>query len=297
MRLSQLFWYGRTYAVPIDDQAARKAFSRSGDLTKNNFTVWWNTTGKYVFSEPIRPRDVRELNLEAPTRRDLYEKSVVVEIPLTVSKQKIFKQLREILNKHYVNEEDPSRRVNVASFSLADLKLHTKRFHTDTLEKEYFTLLYRIMYPNIQQWVIADRLQLVEDINIRLTAQDWRQPEVTAQKKYLQAVVGRYLYKARFSRFHLERGTFPKYDKVDVDAVMPFGEARNAHFMLVTDEQKKKSKTPRPPSEWQVWVRKQYWRTLKAHIIERKNLHDRHNTGSRDFDDLFEKYLRGEINL
>jgi hypothetical protein len=295
MRLSQLYWYANTGKVPIEDSEAAQAHKHSGDLAKKNFSLWWKATGKTVFAEPIRPRDVRPLNLESPTDLVLYEKSVVVEIPLTVSKQKIFRQLREIVNEYYVNEVDPSRRVNVASFSLADLKLHTKRYHPQTIDNEYFTLLYRILYPEIRLWVIADRLRLVPSINIRLTAQDWRQPEVTKDKKYLQAVVGRYLYKARFSRFHMERGTFPKYDKVDLNAGMPLGKARDAHFKKMTSEGKAESNSS--PSEWQKWVRKEHWPSLKEHIIKKNNLDRRHDITAKDFDERFEMYVRGEINL
>jgi len=293
MRLSQLYWYASSAKVPIEDTDARRAYTYTGDLSKRSFQVWWSATGKNVFAEPYHPRKVRELNLESSSTRDLYEKSVVVEIPLTVSKRKIFSELRAIVNKHYVNEEDPSRRVNVASFSLADLKLHTKRFSHQTLDNEYFTLLYRILYPQIRQWVIADRLKLVEGVTIRLTSQDWNQPEVTEEKNYLQAVVGRYLYKARFSRYFLERGTFPKYDKVDIDAAMPFGKARDAHFKETTSEGKIKDM----PSEWQKWVRKEHWKELRAQIIEKNDLEQRRDIKSKDFEVLFEKYVRGEINL
>jgi hypothetical protein len=296
MRLSQLYWYADSAKVPIEDTDAASAYKFVGDLKKRSFQVWWSATGKKVFAEPIRPRKVRVLDLEQPEDLNLYEKSVVVEIPLTVSKRKIFSELREIVNSHYVNEVNPSRRVNVASFSLADLKLHTKRYHPKTIDNEYFALLYRILYPEIRQWVIADRLRLVPNITIRATdSRDWQSEADSESKNYLLAVVGRYLYKARFSRYHLERGTFPKYDKVDIDAAMPFGKARNEHFKQITKEGKVEDGSS--PSEWQKWVRKEHWSAFKEHIIEKNGLERRHDIKAKDFDDRFESYLRGEINL
>lgn len=296
MRLSQLYWYADTSKLPIEDESAAQAYKQAGDLKKRAFPAWWSSTGIKLFSEPVRPRKVRELDLENPDDLNLYEKSVVVEIPLTVSKRKIFSELRAIINRRYVNEVDPSRRVNVASYSLARLKLHTKRFHSQAIDNEYFTLLYRILFPEVRLWVIADRLKLVEGVTIRSTdSRDWQSEQVSEDKKYLQAVVGRYLYKARFSRFHLERGTYPKYDKVDIETAMPFGQKRDAHFKQKTSE----GKIPigGAPSDWQKWVRKEHWSALKDHIIQKNRLERRHDIKAKDFDDRFERFLRGEINL
>ncbi len=126
-------------------------------------------------------------------------------------------------------------------------------------------------------------------------SRDWQQQEISDDKKYLQAVAGRYLYKARFSRFHLERGTYPKYDKVDIDAARPFGEARDNHFKELTSEGKVASGAS--PSQWRQWVRKEYWSTLKAYIVEKNDIENRHDVEAKSFDSLFERYLRGELSL
>jgi hypothetical protein len=294
MRLSPLFWYVTANKVPIKDEGAAWAHKYAGDLKNRSFEKWWKASAKQAFAEPVRPRKVRELDLENPSSVNLYENSVVVEIPLTVSKRKIFSELRDIVNRHYQNQVVKGRRVNVASFSMANLKLYNKRYHPQTLDNEYFTLLYRILYPEIRQWVIADRLRLVADVTIRTTdSRDWQSELDSKNKKYLQAVVGRYLYKARFSRFHLERGTFPKYDKVDIEAARPFGEERHEHYTQSTSEGTEHVAY----SEWQKWVQKEHWLALKEHIINKHRISQRHDIKAKDFGDRFEKYLRGEINL
>ncbi len=294
MRLSPLFWYATTNKMPIKDEAAAWAYKYAGDLKPRSFEKWWKASAKQAFAEPVRPRDVRVLNLEEPENLDLYEKSVVVEIPLTVSLRKIFSQLREIVNEHYINEENSNRRVNVASFSLANLKLYNKRYHPQTLDHEYFTLLYRILYPEIKQWIIGDRLRLVAGRTIRATdSRDWQSEVDSKNKKYLQAVVGRYLYKARFSRFHLERGTYAKYDKVDIDATRPFGEERHEHYTRSTNE----ATVHGAYSDWQNWVYKEHWKELREHIIKEHRIAQRHDITTKDFEKRFDRYLRGEINL
>lgn len=294
MRLSQLFWYANSSGLPIEEMEVKRAVRYSGDLKTRSFEKWWKTSGKQAFAEPVRPRKVRVLDLENPSSFNLYGNSVVVEIPLTVSKRKIFSELREIVNRHYQNEAGPARRINLASFSLANLKLHNKRYHPQTLDHEFFTLLYRILYPEIRQWVIADRLGLVAGVTIRTTdSRDWQSELDSKNKKYLQAVVGRYLYKARFSRFHLERGTFSKYDKVDIEAARPFGDKRHEHYKQSTNE----AATHGSYSDWQKWVRKEHWLVLKDHIISKHRISQRHDINAKDFDERFEKYLRGEIHL
>jgi hypothetical protein len=294
MRLSPLFWYATANKLPIKDEPSAWAHKYAGDLKNRSFEKWWKASAKQAFAEPVRPRKVRELDLENPSSFTLYGNSVVVEIPMTVSKRKIFSELREIVNKRYQNEVGTGRRVNVASFSLANLKLFNKRYHPQTLDNEYFTLLYRILYPEIRQWVIADRLRLVAGITIRATdSRDWQSEVDSKNKKYLQAVVGRYLYKARFSRFHLERGTYAKYDKVDIDAARPFGEERHEHYTRSTNEATGHSDY----SDWQKWVHKEHWKELREHIIKKHRISQRHDIDTKDFGERFEKYLRGEINL
>jgi hypothetical protein len=294
MRLSPVFWYATANKLPIEEESVAWAYKYSGDLKLKSFGKWWDAHAKEAFAEPVRPRKVRELNLENPTHEKLYEKSVVVEIPLTISKRKIFSELRKIVNWHYQDKANEGRRVNIASYSLANLKLYNKRYHSQTLDNEYFTLLYRILFPEVKQWVIADRLRLVAGRTIRATdSRDWQSEVDSENKKYLQAVVGRYLYKARFSRFHLERGTYAKYDKVDIDAARPFGEKRHEHYTRSTNEATGHSDY----SDWQKWVRKEHWKELREHIIKKHRISQRHDIDTKDFGERFEKYLRGEINL
>jgi hypothetical protein len=87
---------------------------------------------------------------------------------------------------------------------------------------------------------------------------------LTHRHTRLQALVGRFLYKAKYSRYHLERGVYPNYTKVDVDLAKPFGLDHDEYFKSLTCETNLKPNY----SEWQKWVEINHGPALRAHIAK-----------------------------
>jgi hypothetical protein len=131
MRLSPVFWYAnQTGLKPIDSRVA-ETYELAGNLESNLFGLWWSNTGKSLFEEARRPAKVRVIEVDELNEFELYEKSVVMEVPLSISTAQILKQFKKELSKHH-----EQRSLDIAATSNALFRLQTKRFNERTLESQ-----------------------------------------------------------------------------------------------------------------------------------------------------------------
>jgi hypothetical protein len=187
-------------------------------------------------------------------------------------------------------------------YSTATFKLLKKVNSKDQLDEEFFTLLYRILYPNTRMWVIADRLQICPGHKVRNLSR--RTGERVINKKFLslEAQAGRLLYRAHYSRFFIERGEFPNYKKVDDwHTYVPFDEVHREEFLVDTHEGKP-SNEPRSPlyqqeSKWQSWLRETHLIMLKQYVIQKNGFHKNYDVMSHEFEVKLEQFIRGRNTL
>jgi len=297
LRLSPVYWYAReTGIAPVIPDIAANHFI-AGDLSTPNFRIWWERNGKFLFEEVNRPASVRLINIDEPGQNELYQKSVVVEIPLTITSKKIMSDIKKILREI---EHDISGS-NVIKLSSASLKLKSKKFNQTTIEHEFWVLLYRILHPDISVWKIGDRLQLAPNNHVRnidLRAMNANFSSVSSPVAKLQSITGRNLYKARFSRYHVERGSFPNYTRVaDLDSVQPFGPEHHKDFLFATNETNRDEKGNRiPDSPWQKYLREEYEKPLLYRILQ-ANRHDRRYIQEKGFKEKYNDFIAGLIDF
>lgn len=293
MRLSPVYWYARkTGIAPVISEIAM-AYEKAGNLALPSFDIWWDKHGKYAFEETNRPAKLRLVNIDEPVEHELYQRSILVEIPLTVTTKKIIKDLKELLREL---EHDVTGR-NVIKLSSAPLKLKSKKFNLTTIEHEHWVLIYRILHPDISVWKIGDRLQLAPINKVRGLDPGMffrgNGPFAT-----LQSLTGRNLYKARFSRYHVERGSFPNYTRVtDLESVQPFGAKHHDEFLEATREIHRDEKGHYvDDSPWQRHIRKEYEKDLMYRIL-RVNGHDRQYIGDTRFKARYDDFITGKTDL
>lgn len=293
LRLSPVYWYARqTGIAPVVSDIA-ESYEKAGNLDLPNFNIWWKKHGKYVFEETNRPAEVRLVDIDGPIEHELYQRSILVEIPLTVTSKKIIRDLKALLReiKHDVTGR------NVIKLSDAPLKLKSKKFNLITLEHEHWVLIYRILYPDISVWKIGDRLQLAPNNKVRGLEQGaftrGRGPFAK-----LQSLTGRNLYKARFARYHAERGSFPNYTRVaDLNAAQPFGPKHHKDFLYSTNETNRDDEgNAIPDSAWQEYVREEYAKDLMYRILQ-ANGHNRQYVGERGFKEKYADFISGLFDL
>jgi hypothetical protein len=270
LRLSPVYWYARHASVTPTDPVVAEAYERAGDLSLRWFSQWWAATGSAVFAEAKRPAKVRTVDLE-PTNTDaqieLYENSLIVEIPLTIRKATIFKQLKDLLEQQIDGvPRHRGRDLNVVERSNALLRLHTKRFRLRTLEIEYLVLLYRLLYPRTEIWRIGDRLQIAPSLKVR-TAERIAFNTGSSPFDKLHSLTGRYLYKAERTLLNVERGSFPNNSKIALpDDYAPFGAKHQKDFKAAV------STDATNTSAWQAWLTGTYLNELKSEVIRRNRL-------------------------
>lgn len=293
MRLSPVYWYARKTGITPVIPEVRESYEKAGNLKSPDFSIWWNKHGKFVFEEAKKPAKLKLINLDEPNEYKLYQNSILIEIPLTATSKKIIRDLKELLRDI---EHDVTGR-NVIRHSNASLKLKSKKFNLTTIEHEHWVLIYKILYPDISIWKIGDRLQLapnnvVRGIDHRLFDRG-RGPFAT-----LQSLTGRNLYKARFARYHVERGSFPNYTSArDLKTVKPFGQRHHKEFLEVTNETNRNQQNEFvEDSPWQKYVRKNYAKDLQYRILK-ANMHDKRYTSDTRFKASYPNFIAGNTDL
>ncbi len=261
LRLSPVFWFARTTGIAPKQAEVARVYEAVGDLGHDKFSHWWRETGARLFAEEARPRKTRLVDEDNLGEFVFYPpgKSIVIEIPLTISQATINKQIRAILaDKH------PGRGLKVMTHSTAQWALHTKRFNLKTLEREYWALLYRMLYPDIAAWRVGDRLKLAPGLNLR-DMDRWKFNRTTSPHTRMSSTIGRYLYKAQWTLWNAEKGSFPNATKAEpVDK--PFGARHHNEFLEATG---RRIDTISP---WHQWLHKEYHEDLAFRIRAKNNL-------------------------
>ena len=267
MRLSPVFWYADTTGrLPSNDSSVFDTYKAvAGISQQRQFSTWWRNAGAALFEEAHEPNKLREVSFEVGTDIELYEDSLVIEVPLNVRRETLIRQFKRLLaDKH------EGRALNIAATTTAQLKLHTKRYQLHAIENQYWVLVYRLLYPNVPMWCIGDRLQIAPSHRVRGIQRDaYVGGERAGKKRFdnLNSLTGRYLYKARYMLHNAERGSFPCADKPpsDVDAsVFP--------QRWATDFKSSTATGRHDSSLWHGWLWEQLHTDLRSEVIKRNRL-------------------------
>ena len=287
MRLSPVFWFASTTGLSPKDSTVAEAFEKAGNLKINDFSTWWMRHGRYQFTEARAFPEVWAGEFKEIRHRRIMKDSIFLEVPLNISRQRAMREIRQHLVAF-----DQGNTSNILQDSTALLKLHTKKYNKVTLEKEYWVLLYKILYPKISTWKIGDRLRLAPHLNVEhIDRSKVHFGKGAGPFSLLQSLTGRCLYKAKFARFHMERGEFPNYTKVDLKtAHKPFGTRAHSDFVAATSEENEST------SAWQQHLQKLYIHDLRERIFDVRFTKNVSFSNERS-QMIFEEYISGKSNL
>lgn len=285
LRLSPAFWFARQTGHALVDSEMANTYELAGNLQNKNFRVWWEETGVNIFAEGRRPARTQVLNLEKLNEHPFKEKALYLEVPLTIRKETIFKQLREILNKLHEGRE-----LDVTETANAPFKLHTRRYRMHVIELEYWVLLYRLLYKNIEVWRIGDRLQLAPHLKLRTAER--RLESRDKRFNQLNSLTGRYLYKARFTLAHVERRSFPNGGKINIpEGFMPFGKKYHQDYLAAI------GKIDGVQSSWKEWLHDEYSVSLKHEIARRNHITEKMKLPGSKIRQKFPDFIAGKTDL
>jgi len=285
LRLSPVFWFARTAGIAPKHPEMARVYAAAGDLEQGEFSHWWRATGANLFVEEARPRKTRVIDEENLGDVTLYPKgkSILVEIPLTIRQGTIARQIREILAEHHLG-----RGLDVMAHSTAQWALHTKKFNLKTLEREYLALLYRMLYPDIAAWRVGDRLKLAPGLNLR-DMERWKFNRTTSPHTRMSSTIGRYLYKAQWTLWNAEQGSFPNATKA-APVEHPFGKRHHSEYLEAT------GRRIDAVSPWDEWLHKEHHEDLVMLVRKKNHLLGMSSVNARMLE-LLPKFIAGETDL
>lgn len=262
LRLSPVIWFALSRDVLPKDEQIAQVIKDFGDLKSDKFSPWWLETGRNLFAEEIRPKRVSLLNVEELHNQEFFEDRLYIEVPLSIRKQTIVKQLKELLNEHH-----EGRYLDLAATSTAQYALFTKRYRLRVLETEYWVMLYRLLYPQTTVWQIGDRLQISPSFKVRGVDNKAHENKKNNPMSRLNSLTGRFLYKARFTTLNAERGIFPSSNTIELgDRHQPFGLKLQTEFRLATENKGNEM------SEWHQWLTDSHKTELRFKVMRANNI-------------------------
>jgi hypothetical protein len=257
LRLSPVFWFAWRYEICPYGAKLPYVFEEFQPLNGTHFYYWWKSVGRNLFAEAERPANVKRVSRGYLEMTEADSRKIYVEVPLTIRRQTILRQFSALLA-----EVHDGRRLDLAAHSTARYRLHTKRYRLSALENAYWVYVYRLLFPDIEVWRIGDRLQLAPHHKMR-DSNGYISRSPNPGLKSLQALTGRYLYKARFMLLHAERGSFPNSETIAVDDERdPFTPADQARYRVEVAQD----------GEWNKWLKNRLLWELTEMIIDRNHL-------------------------
>jgi len=282
LRLSPVLWYARKTGIrPIHSRTA-EIIETGGNLFRGYFDDWWDKNSLRLFPEKGGRKEIVGLRFDDLKWHAFSRDALYVEIPLVIPIERILKDFKGILSEHH-----PGRKVDLATTSVALWPLHTMRYRLEVIKREYWTLLYKLLQPEIAVWRIADRLQISPSLKVRGT--DWSANQSAFNK--LNSTSGRYLYKAKYTLANAEQGGFPNSSRIEIPAdFMPFGKQHHRDFLDSTVGYEKKQ------SAWHRWLAKNHEGDLIWEIKDRNERYFK-NEKSDENDPKFLAFYRGTSDL
>tara|TARA_B110000503_G_scaffold140530_1_gene231639 strand:+ start:707 stop:1498 length:792 start_codon:yes stop_codon:yes gene_type:complete len=180
-----------------------------GDVVDKSFQQWWQHTGRYLFAERKAIPQVQSYT----HRRDLEEitnlrDKVVIEIPLTIRKSTVVRQINKILKDAYEGRDVVPREQSTARRKLAKSKLRK-----ETVSKMLDLYELRERHPKLTLWQLGERAGIELDLLARSTHGE----QMTLQQERIRMgiSVSRYLKQARNLIWNASEGVFPSITPVE----------------------------------------------------------------------------------
>lgn len=252
LRISPVIWYANKTGLQPTDPLINQVASEGGNLFRGSFNEWWSKNCERLFAEPYGRRELKPIYWEDVLEGKFNKDCLLVEVPLNIPVKRIMKSFKEILSYTH-----GGRHMDLASTSQALWRLKTLRFRMHVIERQYWSVLYKSLHPNLSAVKIGDRLQVAPNLKIRGTS--WTENELRYNR--LNSIAGRYLYKGKYTLLNAERGRFPDFSPIKPpDGYMPFGRRHHKDFVAATalDVEAK--------SPWRQWLSRNLEDDLKNYV-------------------------------
>lgn len=190
-------------------QKQKETYERFGDLQSTTFDSWWVDRGYELFREP---GDFKKIGVREGLTQDVNEKTLILEIPLTVSPATLKIQFDELLRQHH----EHYKRFDRWQHSSATGKLQSSKLTSVSIN------LYLDVYEQWQSMcALEGGVNLFEvgeamALNPRLVVKHGDLGSDVREKHLkMSLMVSEYLEKAKNLIAYASDGTFPCTDPHD----------------------------------------------------------------------------------
>jgi hypothetical protein len=169
----------------------------------NDFDYWWLRTGREIFAEQMALPRVRELEHGVTVNLDQINPKLVLELPLTIRRSTILRQINEFLDKYH-----QGAKLRVMKHGTARRKLFAQsRMRLTTLKVLHDVWTTRKNFPQMTWWEIGEALGVSRAFDTKLTDT----PDERAYKhRCMTLVVQRHCRKATALIDFAAKGDFPR---------------------------------------------------------------------------------------
>jgi hypothetical protein len=136
-----------------------------GDVIETRFETWWQRNGRYIFSERRAIPKVESYT----SRRDLDDighlrEKIVLEVPLTIRKSTVVRQINKILKEAY-----EGRVIVPRNQSTAKRKLTKSKIRKETVKQMLDLIVLRAKYPELTLWQLGEKAGIDIDLYSKTT--------------------------------------------------------------------------------------------------------------------------------
>lgn len=181
-----------------------ETYTKFGDIFKYpHFDAWWIKHGRFQFIQKKRP-EVRLINEGDFRRLDFNEDKVILDVPLTLRKQTVMRQIGRILKKAYEN-----RGVDIQKNSTAAIKFEKSKMQMTTVERLLQIYRLRNRYPKLSLNEIGLKAGVELDLFRRITNDADMDKSKYEEVRRMTIAVSRYLKQAKHLIDNAANGIFP----------------------------------------------------------------------------------------
>lgn len=232
LRLSKDYWLvcktssNRNSPRTIDEGLAR-IFQKFGNIYDITFEDWWRQTGAIVFQEQSGPPKVIEISEDLSNLRDTRFVTVLLQVPLDLSRVTIQRQISSILKQY--GEKRPRSKLEI---STSEFPIHPARYrmhilqamheahclHRELIDKPTALRKLAGSKDERKEWKQryeqrADLFRIGKLLHISPSNEDLTgsEDQIRAKQNRMRASVSRYLRRAQQLIGNVESGRFPVF--------------------------------------------------------------------------------------
>ena len=175
-----------------------------------HFDVWWRKVGRYLFIEDKPLKKVRVISEDKEFNRlKLDQDKLIIEIPLTIRKQTVMRQIGKELKKAYENRE-----IDILKESTAKVKFEKSKMQMSTAQLLLDIVRLRNKHPKYPLAKIGQLAGIELDLFARTTKElDLAVSDEDYENRRMTIAVSRYSAQANKLIHDAVRGKFPMLKK------------------------------------------------------------------------------------